>query len=104
MSNSSIIRVPNHEWPFSENERVRLELVYSLKTLKSGREPTTRAAFRSLTDSEKRVYLLEMDWLSIPRLAPGRIFSSSPHITEGEPSGQELWVDIPPTGVETCRG
>ncbi len=100
MSNSSIIRVPNHEWPFSKNERVRLELVYSLKTLKSGREPTTRAAFRSLTDSEKHVYLLEMDWLSIPRLAPGRIFSASPHITEGEPSGQDLWVDIPPTGVE----
>lgn len=101
MSNSSIIRVPNHEWPFSENERVRLELVYSLKTLKSGREPTTRAAFRSLSDSKKCVYLLEMDWLSIPRLAPGRVFSASPHITEGEPSGQDLWVDIPPAGVET---
>jgi len=101
LSNSSIIRVPNHEWPFSENERVRLELVYSLKTLKGGREPTTRAAFRSLSDSRKRVYLLEMDWLSIPRLAPGRVFSASPHITEGQPSGQDLWVDIPPEGVET---
>lgn len=93
--------MPNHEWPFSENEQARLELVYSLKTLQGGREPTTRAVFRSLSNPKKPIYLLEMDWLSLPRLAPGRIFSASPHIIGGNPSGQNLWIDIPPEGVET---
>ena len=101
MSNISIIRVPNHTWPFSENEQARLELVYSLKTLKGGRDPTTRAVFRSLSGPKKAIYLLEMDWLSLPRLAPGRTFSASPHTTDGDPSGQDLWVGIPAEGVET---
>lgn len=101
MSNIPIIRVPNHTWPFSEHEQARLELVYSLKTLKGGRDPTTRAVFRSLSGSKKAIYLLEMDWLSLPRLTPGRIFSASPHTTDGELSGQDLWVDIPAEGVET---
>jgi len=93
--------VPNHTWPFSEHEQARLELVYSLKTLKGGRDPTTRAVFRNLSGSKKAIYLLEMDWLSLPRLTPGRIFSASPHTTDGNLSGQDLWVDIPAEGVET---
>jgi len=74
-------------------------LVYSLNTKLGGREPTTRAVFRGL--AEKELYLLEMDWLSLPRLAPGRIYSASPHLNDGEQSGQELWVNIPAEGVET---
>ncbi|MDQ6983661.1 MAG: hypothetical protein Q9M44_02990 [Ghiorsea sp.] len=54
-----------------------------------------------MSDAGKKLYLLEMDWLSLPRLAPGRVYSASPHITGGESSGQDLWVDIPPEAVET---
>jgi len=36
-----------------------------------------------------------MDWLSLPRLTPGRIFESSPHISDGMLGRDKMWVDIP---------
>jgi len=98
LSNISIIRVPNHTWPFSEDNAARLELVYNLNTKLGGREPTTRAVFRGLAAGE--LYLLEINWLSLPRLVPGRIFSESPHVSEGKQSGEESATTILPNSVE----
>jgi len=74
-TNGTVIRVSKTSWPFADHERVRLELVYGLKVSKGGRGPTTRAVFRNLSAPNKELILLEMDWLSLPRLTPGL----SPH-------------------------
>jgi len=94
-SNNTVIRTSKQSWPFPDGERVRLELIYGLKVSKGGREPTTKAVFRNLTTSNKDISLIEMDWLSLPRLTPGRIFEASPHISDGIPDSDQIWIDIP---------
>ena len=92
-----VFRVPDTSWPFADHARVRLELVYGLKVSKGGRRPTTMAVFRDLSASNKKLILLEMDWLSLPRLTPGRIFEDSPHISDGLVAGNQIWIDVPST-------
>ncbi len=94
-TNGTVIRVSKTSWPFADHERVRLELIYGLKVAKGGRRPTTRAVFRNLSAPNKELILLEMDWLSLPRLTPGRIFETSPHISDGIIDGNPIWIDIP---------
>ncbi len=96
-TNGTVIRVSKTSWPFAEHERVRLELVYGLKVSKGGRGPTTRAVFRNMSALHKEFVLLEMDWLSLPRLTPGRIFEDSPHISDGLVAGNQIWIDVPST-------
>ncbi len=37
-----------------------------------------------------------MDWLSLPRLTPGRTFTKSPHVSNGYPSGKNIWIELSP--------
>lgn len=101
-SNRAVIRTSKQSWPFPNGERVRLELIYGLKVAKGGSGPTTKAVFRNLSTSNKDISLLEMDWLSLPRLTPGRIFESSPHISDGILDGSKIWTRAPsPKKIES---
>ena len=94
-TDGTVIRVSKTSWPFADHEKVRLELVYGLKVSKGGRKPKTKAVFRNMSTPDKELALLEMDWLSLPRLTPGRIFGASPHFSDGKLDGNHIWVDIP---------
>ncbi len=95
VSGNPTIRTSKQSWPFPDGERLRLELVYGLKVSKGGRGPTTKAIFRNMSTSNKDISLLEMDWISLPRLTPGRVFEESPHLSNGILDSDHIWIDIP---------